>query len=232
MGEAVRDRARLTDESSASVHEVRAALELDLVLGRLRPRERLVEDELMTRFSTKRHVVRTVLSYLESIGLVERRPNKGALVREYALDEVEELYEMRADLHALAVEKMTLPVTAEIAARLRDLADAHEAAIEAGDLAQVILRNNALHDRFFDLCGNRFLTDQIHKLGWAANAIRSYRISDPELLHQAVREHRAMIAAAEAGRRDDLRRLVVEHIQPSKDLYLRDNGALQVKGLL
>ena len=218
--------AKKGEPAAPTVDDVRQALELDLVLGRLRPRERLVEDELMARFGVKRHVVRTVLSDLERSGLVERRPNKGAVVREYAPEEVEELYDLRADLHGLAVDRMPLPPDGAVISELRKLADQHEEAIESGDLARVILCNNAFHDLFFDQCGNRFLAEQIHQLGWAANAIRSYRINDPVLLAQAAREHRLIIAAAKRGDRARLKTLAVEHILPSKDIYLRDASAL------
>ena len=205
-----------------SPDDIRQALELDLVLGRFRPRERLVEDELMSRFDAKRHVIRTVLAELERSGLVERRPNKGATVRDYAPEEVEELYDLRASLHSLAVDRFDLPPDAEVVSRLTQIVDRHEKAVRRDDLAEVIRFNNEFHDLFFDLCGNRFLSEQIHHLGAAANAIRSWRIGDPELLRQAVREHRAMIDALAAGDREHLRHLVAEHIMPSKELYLRD----------
>ena len=204
--------------------DIRQMLELDLVLGRFRPRERLVEDELMARFDTKRHVIRSVLAELERSGLVERRPNKGAMVRDYAPDEVEELYDLRASLHALAVDRFPLPSDPETVARLDEIARHHERAVEEGNFAEVISRNNAFHDTLFDLCGNRFLSAQIHQLGLAANAIRSWRISNPALLRQAVREHREMIDALGKGDRARLRELVVNHIMPSKDLYLRDTS--------
>lgn len=52
-----------------------STLEEDIVLGRLHPRERLVEDDLMRRFSVKRHVIRQALSDLEQMAVVERAPN-------------------------------------------------------------------------------------------------------------------------------------------------------------
>ena len=214
-------------EASITTDDIRRALELDLVLGRFSPRERLVEDELMARFGAKRHAIRTVLSDLERSGLVERRPNKGATVRDYAPDEVEELYDLRASLHSLAVDRFVLPPAPEVADELSTIADRHEDAVARDDLADVIRYNNEFHDVFFDLCGNRFLSQQIAHLGSAANAIRSYRIGDPELLRQAIREHREMIAALAAGERDRLRGLVAEHIMPSKELYLRDTRAVR-----
>ena len=210
------------DAPARSSEDIRQALELDLVLGRLSPRERLVEDDLMSRFDAKRHVIRTALAELERSGLVERRPNRGATVRDYAPEEVEELYDLRASLHSLAVDRFALPPASDVVTRLTDLADRHEDAVSRDDLADVIRFNNEFHDVLFDLCGNRFLSEQIRHLGAAANAIRSWRIGDPVLLGQAVREHRAMIEALAEGERETLRKLVAEHIMPSKELYLRD----------
>src|SRR5579862_1938340 len=62
-------------------------LEEDVILGRLHPRERLVEDDLMARFGAKRHVVRQALVALERTGVVERIPNRGARVRAYRSEE-------------------------------------------------------------------------------------------------------------------------------------------------
>lgn len=45
-----------------------ATLEEDIVFGRLHPRERLTEDELMARFDMKSHAVRQVLVELELLG--------------------------------------------------------------------------------------------------------------------------------------------------------------------
>ena len=58
-------------------------LEEEIALGLLRPRQRLVEDDLLARFNVKRHVVRQVLAELELMGMVTRRPNRGATVRDF-----------------------------------------------------------------------------------------------------------------------------------------------------
>lgn len=205
-----------------SVEQVTEALELALVLGRFRPRERLVEDELIRDFGAKRHVVRSALVALERKGLVERPPNRGAIVKDYTLEEVEEIYKFRSDLHRLAVTHMPLPLSDTVVERLQERADAHEAAIANGDLTTVIRENNAFHDLLFDQCGNRYLAETIQQFGVASHAIRSYRIGDPDLLAQAAREHREMIEAAHAGDRAKLLTLCEQHILPSKQLYLND----------
>lgn len=87
-----------------------AALEEDVVFGRLHPRERLVEDDLMARFDVKRHVAREALAALDRMGLIERRKNVGALVRSFSTQEVQELYELRGMLEVEAARKIPLPV--------------------------------------------------------------------------------------------------------------------------
>ena len=94
-------------------------LEEDIIFGRLRPRERLVEDDIMKRFGVKRHVVRQALMRLESMGLVTRAPNKGALVRDFSLHELDQIYEMRELLQERAVERIPLPAQPELTSELR-----------------------------------------------------------------------------------------------------------------
>ena len=77
---------RAAAERSAPVTDVQlekviAGLQEDIVLGRLPPGVRLVEEELAERFDTKRHVVREAFGKLERIGLIERKRNRGASVR-------------------------------------------------------------------------------------------------------------------------------------------------------
>ena len=71
----------------------------DIIFGRLRPREHLIEEQLNARFGGSRHQLRSALVELERMGLVTRRPNKGAIVREFTVAEVDGMYELRAILH-------------------------------------------------------------------------------------------------------------------------------------
>src|SRR5690606_32587948 len=78
------DRPESDEKRSARVamETVVRRLEEEIVLGRLRPRERLLEEDLARAFDTKRHVVRAALAELESMGIVVRQPNRGAAVRD------------------------------------------------------------------------------------------------------------------------------------------------------
>src|ERR1700754_4246523 len=83
-------------ESLSRVTDIVRALEEEIALGRLGPRERLVEEELAERFDVKRHIARQALADLETMGIVVRQPHRGATVRDYGVAEIEQLYMVRA----------------------------------------------------------------------------------------------------------------------------------------
>ena len=88
-------------------------LEEDIVLGRRHPRERLIEQELCDRFDTHRGDVRLALFELEKKGIVERIPNRGAIVRDLTPKEVLEIYAVREELEVMAVRILPFPVARE-----------------------------------------------------------------------------------------------------------------------
>lgn len=197
------------------------ALEEDIIFGRLKPRERLIEEALVRRFNVKRHVVREALAELERQGIVAKARHKGCVVRDFAIRDVEQIYEMRELLQERAARSIALPADAALVERLSDVHRAHLLAIEADDLRRVFHLNNEFHDTLFAASGNPYLAETIDEYAYLAHAIRSYRIADPVLLRQAADEHAAIIAALAQGDREELVRLCVDHIKPAKEAYLR-----------
>src|ERR1700674_749975 len=67
-------------------------LEEDIVLGRRHPRERLIEQDLCEQFNTHRADVRLAFLELEKKGIIQRIPNRGAIVRDLTPNEVTSIY--------------------------------------------------------------------------------------------------------------------------------------------
>lgn len=218
-----RSRAQLAVEAPAAADAVTiaAALEEDIVFGRLGPSVRLVEDELMLRFGAKRHVVRESLSRLTTMGIVVKAPNRGASVRAFTPQEVEHIYQMREILHREAVRLIMLPPEPALVRRLREVQTKHAEAVARGALRDVQRFNGEFHDLLFGACGNPLLASAIRYHSMLAHAIRSYRHTDPTMMLQARDEHWEMIDAFEKSDRKRLIRLCGEHIIPSKLAYFR-----------
>jgi len=199
-------------------------LEEEIVLGWLQPRERLVEEELSRRFGSKRHVVREAIFDLERMGLVERVPNKGAVVRSLDPSEVRQVYDVRIALETLAAELIPLPAPAEILVGLQDIQIHHAAAVDAGYPRAAFHANMAFHNALFAACGNSHLVDLIRQSAKKVHGARSLTAVDPVYLRRACDEHWAMIEAMENGDRVRLKDLFRDHILPSRDVYLERFG--------
>lgn len=203
-----------------TVKRVVDVLEEEIVLGFLHPRERLVEDELLSRFELKRHVVRQVLVELERMGLVERKRNIGALVKAYSIEEVQHLYAVRELLECNGVALILLPVSADRLAPLLDIQRQHDEAVEAGDLRRTFRLNVTFHRQFFSLSDNPVLVEAIQAHAQRAHSIRASTFVMPEQLERARQEHWQMIGALQSGDRERLVFLCREHLKPSRDAYI------------
>lgn len=195
-------------------------LETDIVFGRLLPRERLVEDELVTRFGVKRHVVRQALVELERMGLVNRARNRGAAVADFSPDQVEQIYGVRRLLETGAAGQIPLPLDAVRLRSLRSLQRVHDLAVKNGDTLRAFRANNDFHRALFSACGNVYLTEAIGYFAQKTHVIRSFSVARPEYLRRARDEHWAMIEALRSGDRKELVKLCSNHLDISKLPYI------------
>lgn len=209
------------EPEQGTVAAIAMQLEEDIVLGRLHPRERLVEQELAERFGTHRAAVRQALFELDAKGIIERIPNRGAIVRDLSPEDVQQIYEVRAELETMAARIIPLPVSPADLKRLGAIQKVHSRAVDTKDLRTVFYSNLEFHRLMFGLCGNRFLIEAIEQLVQKTYGIRSYSNAIPMYLQQVRADHVEMLDALRHGNRKELIRLVQQHLRPSQDTYIR-----------
>jgi DNA-binding GntR family transcriptional regulator len=196
-------------------------LEEDIVLGRRHPRERLIEQDLCDQFNTHRADVRLAFFELEKKGIIQRIPNRGAIVRDLTPKEVAEIYAVREELEVMAVRILPFPVSRSDIEKLDDIQRRHGAAIEDGDLLKVFYSNLYFHRTLFELCGNICLIETIEQLAQKVYGIRSYANAFPDALDRARHDHVDMIAALRTSNREALIALTRRHLEPSPAAYIR-----------
>lgn len=206
-------------KASMKVEDVAELIEADIIFGRYHPRERLVEDELVAATKAKRHVVRAALKELEARGLVVRKQNRGASVRELSSTEIDHIYEMRALLQAAAIDRLKLPVSVEFISELKTIHFEYVQAIGIADIKAVNKLNDKFHRKLFSACGNPNLADDIERYSGLVRVIRSHAIAVPTRLQKSRYEHEQMIEALERNDREKLRELCVGHLWGALDAY-------------
>ena len=93
-----RTRARKPARGAPSIADIVQVLRERIARQDVAPGAKLGEQELAAEFGVPRARIREVFGVLESRGLIERIPNRGAVVSRLELDQVFHLYDVRAVL--------------------------------------------------------------------------------------------------------------------------------------
>ena len=97
--------------SGTTVESLTRAIADDIVSGALLPGARLDEISLAARHGVSRTPVREALARLNTMGLVDRQPNRGAVVATFSDEHLASMFEAMAELEAicarLAAQRMT-----------------------------------------------------------------------------------------------------------------------------
>lgn len=211
-------------QNAEQVAQIVKSVKQDIIFGRLRPRERLIEEEITAQFDASRHVVRAAMNELEQLGLVTRRPNKGVTVRDFTVEEVEQIYEIRAFLQTEAANRIPMPASKDLIAELEAIHAEYCEAYDRGDLQRVCSLNNKFHRAIWKACDNQYLSTLIDRVWIETIGIRCYGIGDPALLGIAREEHGRMIEMLRVGDRQGFVKLSVDHMRPSLEAYKRAHG--------
>lgn len=98
--------------AGTTVDQMVRAISDRIVTGLLRPGEKLDETALAERYEVSRTPVREALSQLSAMGLVDRRPNRGAIVAVVTPHYLASMFEGMAELEGicarLCAERMTV----------------------------------------------------------------------------------------------------------------------------
>lgn len=194
------------NQTKTLAETVARAIEDDILSGRLRPRDRIIEAELAARFAVSRAPVREALRMIEREGLVARG-SRGLQVAEISLDEVREIFEVLADLEELYTRRAISRLTPSDLDRMETAVAEMEAAAANTDLRRYFELNDRFHAVLRDACPNRTLIQLLRNLGKKTQQFRRLAMSMPGRLPRSLAEHQEILAAAAARDADSAGRL-------------------------
>jgi DNA-binding GntR family transcriptional regulator len=175
--------------------EIYQELVRQIILGVLRPRERLVEADLSQRLGVSRTLLREMFQRLEGVGLVTLNPNRGAVVRDFNPKEIEDLYFVRSLLERAVAPLIEEQVTAEDLEQLNALNRQFEDACERQDMAAMIWTNITFHRRMSQVSGNPFLCRLLDISRLQTNQIRYVAWTNRDRVRESRQDHQDMLAA-------------------------------------
>ncbi len=166
----------------------------------LAPGSKLRENELTREFGVSRTAIREVFTALELRGVIDRIPNRGAVVARLDPDEVFELYDVREVLEALAYRLATQNAPAgawdDLVERFRK---PMQASIDNGDLENYRAAIEELNDRMLQFVDNRFLRDMLDLIREKTLVVARRVMILPDRLEKGLVMHRKLLEAMAAG---------------------------------
>ena len=211
----------LQTSSLASV--VQSELERMILSGELAPGAKLTEVALAARLGVSRGPLREAFRMLEEAGLVRTEKNRGVFVRDVALAEAVEIFDLRAAMDELVGRRLAEHITPVQLKEVRGLVDQMEQAVKAKDAHHYHLLNLRFHDRLVELAGNAKLTAIYRKLIKELSLFRRLNLADGWLLPVSVGEHRQIVKAIASGDAHAAGRAMFDHAMDSKERTIKNN---------
>ena len=164
---------------------------------------KLVEQDLAREFGASRPMLREILSDLESLGLVEKRRNRGTTVRRIDSQSLLEIMEIREVLEGLA---------ARLAAENSQPDDWRDLEKEFGEPFEQIVKDmdfksyldliSVLRDRMVAAARSDELSKLIVSMYAKIQIVQRRIVILPGRINQAISEHRRVLAAIMEGNPD------------------------------
>jgi DNA-binding GntR family transcriptional regulator len=202
------------------VDRIFAAIEHDIVSGRLPMGSKLGEELLASRFGVSRGPLREALRRLEGRGLVVRTAHAGVRVVSLSRKALLELYEMRELLEGLAARLAARNMSKEEVAGLHTLLEADLNTGLTGDAYPLVFGDADFHFRIAE--GSKSARLQQLLCGDLYSLIRLCRFKTAHVPGQlkSYRDHQRIVEAIEDGDEELAEVLMRRHIAAARQRFL------------
>ena len=124
----------------------------------------MVEADLAAEYNVSRNTIKKVLLMLENKGLVTIELNKGARVRSFSHQEIEEMMQVRSALEELVTRLAVPNLTDEQVAAMETTLATMKEHLDAGELLLYSEGNKKFHQVIYDACPNHTAVNMLLEL--------------------------------------------------------------------
>ncbi len=183
----------------------------EILSNKLKPNEKLNTNQLAKRLGVSRTPIREALNRLISIGLVETLPHRGIYIRKLSIEEVIDLYYIRAALDGISARLAVRNLSKEETKRLLQLCDDMETQFHIGDFKKFLEFNFLFHQTIYKATQSPQLQNLLFQFYSQSEHYRSLGLELPGRYKQICEEHRNLATALADGDMDRAEFCAREH---------------------
>lgn len=188
--------------------------------GEFKAGDRLNEAALAVRMGTSRGPIREAIRILTGTGLVTPVVNRGVFVRKVSIQEMLEIYDLRALVFGFAAERACEHVTDAERRRFEELLDAMDRAAQAGDSGLYYDLNVQFHEMILVLSQSRRAHQLYDSYVKELHLYRRQNFNAPGNMRRSNVEHRRIFEAISKGNAAKAKQYAEEHIQAGRTRLL------------
>jgi DNA-binding GntR family transcriptional regulator len=200
--------------------QIAAILRTAIINLDFKPGQVLIERELCERTGASRPSVREALRQLEAEGLVESKNGRGTVVRELTPYEIENVYEIRAELEGLGArlfsERASDEQRSELRAALAQLSTATAAGL--GHSADILTAQARFYRAVFMGAANPLLEQLVQGLQVRVAQLRATTLMAPGRAEESLAEFERIVEAIEDRAAAKAEAAAVLHVQRAAEV--------------
>ena len=194
--------------------QIKEQLLEDLLQKKYKAGDRLVESAIAREFNVSQAPVREAIKGLVEMELLESEPYKGITVRSFSIEDLWEIFSVRAALESLAASIAAEKITPEEIQTLEELLEHMIDAAKDGDVVKRTAYNNQFHDTIIKASGNKLIYRLARNLRFASWSHATGALTSMDPVGIAAR-HQVIIDSLKSGNSEEAAHVMRAHIENS-----------------
>lgn len=176
-------------------------IRMKILNGDMKPGDKIIEQELASEFGISRGPVREALRQLEQEGMVEYSRNVGCSVKHIGMDDVYEIYYMRANYEMMAVRLYNAPFPQETIEKMEQVLEQMKQ-LHKEEYRKVFELDNEFHEAILDLVSFKRLKKAWEDLNYG-NIVTGYNmeIDSEQVIKRQYLIHEKLLNACKTAHR-------------------------------
>lgn len=190
-----------------------------ILSGSLAPGEKIDQDEAARKLSLSRMPIRSGLDRLAAEGLVLKIPRRGVIVSPLSPDSLNQLFDVRAQIEAMAIMLTTTSASEASIQNLYRMLQYQEDSTDHS-LFSILERNRSFHRYIVQLSGNEVLLRVFDNLWEQSERYRRMYFQTPNSNSRIQAEHRQIVELIAARRVQEAADFIILHTRTSQRMIL------------
>lgn len=183
-----------------------------ILIGKFKPGKKMLETTIAQELNVSRNPVREALRQLEQEGIVEYIPQKGCFLREINLEELEEIFRLRANLEIISLEYCNFKISDETIEKLEHVILELSNIKKSKNFDNMFILGLKFHELIVQECGKNI----IYKT-WKTFGEYNYSIflniynSDIDSLKRNILTHKKLLEKLKTRKENLIRKAILQH---------------------